>query len=149
MLGEGFDSNHNFCFADYAADNRFGFFYNCSQSQWFQPYNVSPKHAAATYAALSYILKGYVSEGRITSRLNGSQWGYKYKDTWDPGSTAVIYAVWDRKEFFSSPLTLNLDETTGTVTVYDIVGNEVLSQPNTGSIDLTITDNVLYVKVEP
>lgn len=150
-LGEGFEANHIFCFNDYDADNRYGLFYNCTQmrdgNEQHGPEYISPKHLASSFAAITHLMKGYVTNGRITG-LGGSKMGYKYQDTWNGTSSSgpFIYALWDHNGV-SSNITLNLDES-GTITVYDIVGN-VVKTGNGNKVQLDVTENVLYVKVEP
>jgi len=155
MLGEGFDSNHNFCFTDYNVDQRYGFFYNCTgMSAPLEVYGarrISPKPAVSTYAAITLLLKGYVTEGRIDSLCgNGTKWGYKYRDTWETNSNAYIYAVWDFAEGVPSQISFTPD-VSGTITLYDILGNDITDtiDINGGVLNLTLTENVLYIKVAP
>jgi hypothetical protein len=166
MLGEGFDANYNFCFADYNTDQKYGFFYNCTRMSTnlenHGPHAIMPKHAAVTLAAQTLLLKGYVGMGRITeltTKGNGS-WGYKFRDTWccdlashacidDPSRGPFFYAVWN----FSGTDTVNLTlAESGTITVYNILGHDITDTVNiSGSTlsNVTLTRNVLYVKVEP
>ncbi|MCL2880216.1 MAG: hypothetical protein FWF29_08235, partial [Treponema sp.] len=93
LMGEGFDSNNSFCFADTDTTYRYGFFYNCttmrSSLDQFGPWAISPKPAASAYAAMSWLLSGYRTQGRVTG-LGANNWGYEFKDTID--SNDVIYA---------------------------------------------------------
>jgi len=152
-LGEGYDANHIFCFTDYNGDQRYGLFYNCStmanDNERYGPGAVSPKHAAVSFAAMSHLMKGYVGVRRLNNVIgNGSKWGYKYRDTWNGinPNGPFIYAVWDYNGVTSN-ITLNLDES-GAITVYDITGNEIQTR-NGNSVNLTVSENVLYVKVQP
>ena len=161
MLGEGYNSNHNFCFMDYNTNERYGYFYNCSPmghpleiygSQW-----VAPKKQVATYSALTLLMKGYESRGRIpaleTGGSNGTQFGYKYQDTWNGvnANGPFIYAVWDwRENNTGSSATITLDES-GKITVYNVIGQDITSdiQITGNTLNLTLTEDVLYIKVEP
>ena len=161
MLGEGYHSNHNFTFMDYNTNERYGYFYNCSPmghpleiygSQW-----IAPKKQIATYSAFTLLMKGYESRGRIPAFANGgsngTQLGYKFQDTWNGVSPngPFIYAVWDWEENNTgSPAALTLDET-GKITVYNVIGQDITSeiQITGNTLNLTLTEDVMYIKVEP
>jgi hypothetical protein len=143
MMGEGFDANHMFCFADTDTETRYGFFYNLTDRSYdvivYYPHTVSPKPAASALAATSWLLKGYRGAGRIPG-LSGTNLGYKYTDT---ESSAVIYAVWNHAGTTSSATI----SSKGSYKVYDIVGNEISS--GSGDISLATSGYVQYVKVGP
>ena len=158
MMGEGFDANHHFCFMDYNSNQRYGYFYNCSPMQTSQEIYVSefiaPKKHVAVYSALTMLMKGYKTEGRIPG-MSGTQFGYKYKDTWngDIPNAPFIYALWDWEELNTgSPFTLNVAEA-GKITVFNVIGQDITDTNqvsiNGRIVSLTLTENVLYVKVEP
>ncbi|MCL2879553.1 MAG: hypothetical protein FWF29_04840, partial [Treponema sp.] len=144
MMGEGFDANHMFCFADTDTDYRYGFFYNLDtlNDGYYQyvPRIVSPKQAASAFAALTWLLKGYRSAGRLA--LNGTNWGYKYGNA--NGST--IYALWNYGGV-SSNVSVNVG--VNQVTVYDISGNAETRQCPGGNLNITLNGFVQYVKAEP
>jgi len=143
MLGEGFDSNHMFNFADTDTDTRYGFFYNLDtvSDGYYQygPHMISPKPAASAFAAASWLLKGYKTAGSLA--LGGTNMGYKYQDT---ESGSVIYALWNYGGV-SSPVTVPLGASQATV--YDITGNSQAVQCPGNNISLTLNGFVQYVKV--
>jgi hypothetical protein len=143
MMGEGFNANYAFCFADFSARERYGYFYNhtlgTEGENLYGPGRVSPKPVVSAYAAMSWLLKGYQSEGRV-SGLSGTNFGYKYKDS---ESGAVVYALWNHEKNKAEAATINVN---GPYKVYDIAGNETASGP-AGNVSLTLSEFVQYVKV--
>ena len=146
MLGEGFDANHVFCFADYNYNERYGYFYNHSTMETsygtYAPNVVSPKQVTSAFAATTWLLKGFISAGRV-SGLGGTNFGYKYTDT---ESSAVIYALWNYADGVSDTVTIPVGA--DQVTVFDITGNaQTVTSPG-GNLTITLTEYVQYVKVE-
>ena len=152
MMGEGFDVNMMFAFADYD-QGCYGFFYNLTNSyrlnadgtiievggEQYMPQTVSPKPAAPAMTTMSYLLKGYKSAGRITT-LTGRNFGYKFEDT---ESNNVIYAIWNDQ----LTRTINLNVGANTVTVYDMMGNSERRSSPGGVLSITLDGFVQYVKV--
>jgi len=163
VKGEGFETNQSFLYADYKWDGDaimpYGFFYNNTpmnhNNEVYHPMEISPKKMALAYANMSFLMKGYKSVGRIPGlcndgiRANGTQWGYKFQDTWNGvnANGPFMYVVWDWEK--ESDFTLTLAES-GKITVYNAIGNDITSEIDiTGNtLNLKLTEDVLYIKVE-
>jgi len=146
MMGEGFDSNFGFCFADSDA-SRYGYFYNdtpmVSSNDLYLPAAVSPKMVVPAYAAASLLLKGYTTAGRLSlSGATATNMGYKFTDT---ESSSVIYAVWNYGKGVTDTVTIPVGA--NQVTIYDIMGNPQTVDCPGGNLTINTSEYAQYVKV--
>jgi len=101
--------------------------------------------------------------GNLSSRIQGlgaGNMGYKFVDTWccndathlTPCKTKegpYMYALW--RISGSANITFTVDEAAGKISVYNIMAHDITDKItiNGRALNLTISENVIYIKVEP
>jgi hypothetical protein len=141
MLGEGFETNFAFYFADYPGEPGYGFFHNLNQEKIpFGTDQVSPKPIAGAYAALTWLLENHRSAGPI-EWLGGKSLGYAYERRDHPSE--VTLALWD---WGTTPRRISLPVGTRQVTVFDWMGNGHAIATPTGNISLLLGPKPQYVR---
>jgi hypothetical protein len=141
MLGEGFETNFAFYFADYPGEPGYGFFHNLNQEKIpFGTDQVSPKPVAGAYAALTWLLENHVSAGPI-EWLGGTALGYAYERRDRPSE--VTLALWD---WGATPRPVSLPVGARQVTVFDWMGNARTVATPTGILSLTLGPAPQYVR---
>ncbi|HEY3330941.1 MAG TPA: sugar-binding protein [Capsulimonadaceae bacterium] len=132
-LGEGFVFNYAF----YIAGAGYDYYYNCNPKIQFGTNKLAPRPVAPAYAAMTYLLDGHRTAGAI-EWLGGASYGYIFQRGDD-----VILALWDVSD---KPRTLSLPVGVKSVTQFDWMGNWAAKSTPTGSVDVTLTQEPIYIK---
>jgi hypothetical protein len=146
MLGEGVDTSFLFYSADFAQNVGFGMYFNLSMAaDNFNSPNVAPKPAAMAVAAATRLVDGTRSLGALTNLPSGG-YGYSFvmADT-----THAMTALWAHNASFdaSIPYQLQVDSpgTSGTVVLFDTMGNPKNVQYTNGLLQVTLSEMPIYV----
>lgn len=137
LIGEGFKLNFAFYVHDYPGEPGYGFYYNLNPRASFGTDKTGPKPVVPAYAAMTYLIDGHKPTQRI-DYLGATSLGYAFERGDD-----VVLALWD---FGSKAHTVSLPVGKAPVKVYDMMGNERVVAPSNGQIDVTISNDPIYIK---
>ena len=156
ILGEGAQVTYFFFGPDYPSEIGFGTFFDNDHAQGsYSATNLSPKPEALGFAALTRIVDGTQTLGRLNG-LPATVHGYAFQRL---GNGPVVTALWalDNTRWpaadgtFSASagtpysLTVDAPSTSGTVTVFDMMGNATRVPFKNGVASLTLTASPIYV----
>jgi len=137
LLGEGYRFHISFISYDFGVEPGYGFFYNLS-SRAYTPDKVSPKPVVPAYAAMTFLLDGHKSTGPIEG-LGDKAWGYTYQ-----GPEDVVMALWSEEA-----KTVAIPMEASQVEVFDWMGNSKLIPTHSGTLQVMIGPNPIYVRIAP
>jgi hypothetical protein len=148
MLGEGVDTSFLFYSADFSQNVGFGMYFNLSMAvpaNNFNSPNISPKPAALAVAAATRLVDGSRSLGALSNLPSGG-YGYSFLMA---DKAHVMTALWAHNSGFDAnlPYALQLDSpgTSGTVVVFDTMGNAKNVAYTNGVLPLTLAEMPIYV----
>jgi hypothetical protein len=154
LLGEGADISYVFYAAD-PPEVGYGVFFDLvNPSGGFGQHQVSPKPAAMAVAAMTRLVDGTQTLGVLKNTPAGV-YGYAFQRL-DGGKVVTALwthdnAVWPDAAGFSSThgvaqaLQVDAAGTSGTVTVFDMMGNPSSMPYANGRVALTLTEAPIYV----
>lgn len=146
MLGEGVDSSYLFYSADFAQDVGFGLYFNLSMGQNnFNSPNIAPKPATMAIAAVTRLIDGSRSLGAINGMpTNGYGYSFLLAD-----KAHVMTALWANNASGDASMSYQLQVdaagTSGTVVVFDGMGNPSNVAYTNGKATVTLTEMPIYV----
>ena len=156
VLGEGAQVTYFFFGPDYPKEVGFGtFFDNDHPRGALDATNMSPKPEALAFAAMTRIIDGTETLGRLND-LPSMVHGYAFQRL---GNSAIITALWTHNNAqwptadgaysstYSTTYALAVDKsgTSGSVTVFDLMGNPTKVPYTNGIATLTLTESPIYV----
>jgi hypothetical protein len=146
MLGEGVDTSFLFYSADFAQNVGFGMYFNLSMAaNNFNSPDIAPKPVALAVAATTRLVDGSRSLGALTGLPSG-EYGYSFLLS---DKSHVMTALWAHNSSFdaSKSYSLQLDSpgASGTVIVFDPMGNPKSVQYTNGMLQLTLSEMPIYV----
>ena len=146
MLGEGVDTSFLFYSADFKEDVGFGLYFNLSMAtNDFNSPNISPKPAAMAVAAASRLVDGSRSLGALNN-LPSNGYGYSFLLS---DKSHVMTALWGHNSSFDASIPYRLkvdaDGTSGTVVVFDTMGNPSNVPYSNGVVQVTLSEMPIYV----
>jgi hypothetical protein len=146
MLGEGVDTSFLFYSADFAQNVGFGMYFNLSMAaNNFNSPNIGPKPAALAVAAATRLIDGSRSLGALANLPSGG-YGYSFALA---DKAHVMTALWAHNGSFnaSTSYSLQLDApgTSGSVVVFDAMGNPQSAQYSNGVLQVTLSEMPIYV----
>ena len=155
LLGEGADVTYLFYASDFPGEVGYGLFFNLVDPQGsFGPNAISPKPAAMTTAAMTRLVDGTNTLGPLNGVPPGV-YAYAFQQLDDGAVITALWthnnAVWNASKGFSStyqvPYNLQVDapDTSGQVTVLDMMGNPSSQTYRNGVAALTLTEAPIYV----
>lgn len=131
--GEGFSLNMTF----YVSGAGYDYYYNCNPRVQFGSDKLAPKPSVPAYAAMTWLIDGHPATGPI-DWLGGTSCGYVFQRGDD-----VILALWDSGD---NPRKVSLPVGVKQVMVYDWMGNGTAATAAAGNVDVTLTQEPVYVK---
>ncbi|MEI8246559.1 MAG: discoidin domain-containing protein [Lentisphaerota bacterium] len=138
LLGEKFSLNHSFFLHDGKTGSMGYFVYLTETDKWsYNTEPIAPKPVAAAYAAMTFLLEGYKSVSDITW-MGNTALGYAYHRNGD-----VILALWD---WSGTPRKVNVPTGVAQIQLFDWMGNSRAVTCPDGSIELTLTEEPVYLK---
>ncbi|HEX4150723.1 MAG TPA: hypothetical protein VHY75_00780 [Steroidobacteraceae bacterium] len=146
MLGEGVDTSFLFYSADFKEDVGFGLYFNLSMAtNDFNSPNIAPKPAAMAVAAATRLIDGSRSLGAINN-LPTNGYGYSFLLS-DQAHTMTALWAHDGTYNASIPYQLKVDAagTSGTVVVFDTMGNPSKVPYTNGLAQVTLSEMPIYV----
>jgi hypothetical protein len=148
MLGEGVDTSFLFYSADFAQNVGFGMYFNLSMgvtADNFNSPNISPKPATLAVAAATRLVDGSRSLGALTNLPSGG-YGYSFLLT---DKTHAMTALWAHNSSFDASISYQLQVdspgASGTVIVFDAMGNPKSVPYTNGAIQVMLTEMPVYV----
>jgi len=138
LLGEGYRFHFSFFSHDFGQGPGYGFFYNLSSSRPYTTDKVSPKPVVPAYAAMTFLLDGHKSTGPIEG-LGDKAWGYIYQ-----GPEDVVMALWSEETKM-----VTIPMAPAQVEVFDWMGNSKLTPTDSGTLQIMIGPNPIYVRIAP
>jgi hypothetical protein len=155
LLGEGVNVSYIFYGADYSSEVGYGTFFDLADPQGaFGATDLSPKPAAMAISAMTHILDGTTTLGP----LNGTPTGVYAYGFQRINNGPVVTALWTHNNSvwsastgfsttYSQPYTLKVDNpgTSGTVAVFDEMGNATSKTYTNGQLTLNLTESPVYV----
>ena len=148
MLGEGVDTSFLFYSADFAQNVGFGMYFNLSMgvpADNFNSPNLSPKPATLAVAAATRLVDGSRSLGALTNLPSGG-YGYSFLLT---DKTHVMTALWAHNGSFDASISYQLQVdspgASGTVILFDAMGNPKSVPYTNGAIPVMLTEMPVYV----
>lgn len=146
MLGEGVDTSFLFYSADFQDNAGFGMYFNLALSaDNFNSPSISPKPAALAVAAATRLVDGSRSLGALTN-LPAGGYGYSFVLA---DKTHAMTALWAHSSSFdaSQSYSLQVDAagTSGTVVLFDSMGNPKSVPYANGALQVTLSEMPVYV----
>jgi hypothetical protein len=146
LLGEGADTSFLFYSADYSGQVGYGLYFNLAMpNPDFGSPDISPKPAAMAIAAAARLVDGTKSLGAVTN-LPGNCYGYSFLLS---DGVHVVTALWTHDSSFEAKahhaLTVDLPGSSGTVLVFDAMGNPSARAYTDGALMVRLTEMPTYV----
>ncbi|KMZ13752.1 serine/threonine protein kinase [Candidatus Burkholderia humilis] len=155
LLGEGADVSFVFYSADFPGEIGYGVFFDLVNAQGGFGLNaISPKPAAMSVAAMTRMIDGTMTLGHVNGTPRGV-YAYAFQRLNNGKIVTALWthdnAVWPGPKGFDPAhavnytLTVNDVGKSGTVTVFDMMGNASNVKYEDGRVALTLTEAPLYV----
>jgi hypothetical protein len=146
MLGEGVDTSFLFYSADFRENVGFGLYFNLSMAaNDFNSPNISPKPAAMAVAAATRLVDGSRSLGALTN-IPADGYGYSFLLA---DKSHVVTALWAHNSSFNASIShqvkVDASGTSGTVVVFDAMGNPSNVAYSNGLVSLTLSEMPIYM----
>lgn len=148
MLGEGVDTSFLFYSADFQHDPGFGLYFNLAMGVAGANFNspdISPKPAAMAVAAATRLVDGSRSLGALTN-LPPEGYGYAFLLS---DNTQIVTALWAHNGSFNArvsyPLWVDAAGKSGTVVVFDGMGNPKNMPYTNGLLQISLSEMPQYV----
>jgi hypothetical protein len=145
MLGEGVDTSFVFYSADFETHCGFGVYFNLDVATNAASGNIQPKPAAMAIAAATRLIDGSRSLGALTNMPAGG-YGYSFLLS---NSTQVMTALWAHNTTFNASESYELQVaptgTSGTVVMFDTMGNASAVAYTNGLLKVTLGEMPVYV----
>jgi hypothetical protein len=155
LLGEGADVSFVFYSADFPGEIGYGVFFDLVNAQGGFGLNaISPKPAAMSVAAMTRLIDGTTTLGHVNGTPRGV-YAYAFQRLNNSKVVTALWthdnAVWPGPKGFDPAhavnYTLTVDDAgkSGTVTVFDMMGNASNVKVEDGRVALTLTEAPIYV----
>jgi hypothetical protein len=145
MLGEGVDTSFVFYSADFETHCGFGVYFNLDVATNAASGNIQPKPAAMAIAAATRLIDGSRSLGALTNMPAGG-YGYSFLLS---NSTQVMTALWAHNTTYNASESYELQVaptgTSGTVVMFDTMGNASAVAYTNGLLKVTLGEMPVYV----
>jgi hypothetical protein len=155
LLGEGADTSFVFYSADFPGEIGYGIFFDLVNAQGgFGQKLISPKPAAMSVATMTRMVDGTTTLGPVNDTPKGV-YAYAFQRLNNGKIVTALWthdnAVWPGPKGFDPThavryeLKVDAPSKSGTVTVFDMMGNAKSMPYSNGSVALTLTEAPLYV----
>jgi hypothetical protein len=145
MLGEGVDTSFVFYSADFLTHCGFGVYFNLDVATSAASGNIQPKPTAMAVAAATRLVDGSRSLGALTNLPSGG-YGYSFLLA---DSSHIMTALWAHNSSFNASESYELPVaapgTSGTVLMFDTMGNPKTVDYSNGLLKVTISEMPVYV----